>query len=291
MDTAVVSFLSKNHPISSQYDAALEGRTQVVSFMTLAELERWVMQANWGEARRNRLREYREPFLVLPFNRALCTEWAKVTVAAQTNGRRAATALLYGLPQRQRRPADSSGRQRHVPQPVFWERVHRTIPLAEHGEMQCTATIKAAAILGAGAAFLTHPDAGVPSGARTLAQGSPERLYGRPRRHLLRRPCRQWQDLPPHAVAGLATGALGSEDAVAFLVPYLSIRTQVADTRRLARSYRGKCQRLAFPVNLPILATSCLMRDPAYGRRRIPSEWLSATLISLARVNGNVRAP
>jgi len=203
----------------------------------------------------------------------------------------AATALLYGLPQRQRRPADSSGRQRHVPQPVFWERVHRTIPLAEHGEMQCTATIKAAAILGAGAAFLTHPDAGVPSGARTLAQGSPERLYGRPRRHLLRRPCRQWQDLPPHAVAGLATGALGSEDAVAFLVPYLSIRTQVADTRRLARSYRGKCQRLAFPVNLPILATSCLMRDPAYGRRRIPSEWLSATLISLARVNGNVRAP
>ena len=44
------------------------------------------------------------------------------------------------------------------------EKGHRTIPPAGYGEMQRAATIKAAAILGAAAEFLTYPDAGVPSG-------------------------------------------------------------------------------------------------------------------------------
>ena len=56
--------------------------------------------------RRHWLRLYLEPFVVLPYNRALCTKWAEVTVAAQANGHRiecadagiAATALLYDLP-------------------------------------------------------------------------------------------------------------------------------------------------------------------------------------------------
>lgn len=44
------------------------------------------------------------------------------------------------------------------------EKGHPTIPPAEYGEMQRGATLKAAAILGASAEFLTYPDAGVPSG-------------------------------------------------------------------------------------------------------------------------------
>jgi len=47
-----------------------------------------------------------EPFVVLPYDRALCTKWVEVTVAAQASGRRidcadawvAATALLSGVP-------------------------------------------------------------------------------------------------------------------------------------------------------------------------------------------------
>ena len=78
----------------------------MISFMTLAELDRWVLDAEPGEARRNRLRQYLDPFVVLPYNRDLCTKWAEVTVAAQAAGRRidcadawiAATALLAGAP-------------------------------------------------------------------------------------------------------------------------------------------------------------------------------------------------
>jgi predicted nucleic acid-binding protein len=74
--------------------------------MTLAELDRWVLEAHWGETRRQRLREYLERFVVLPYDRDLCTKWAEVTVAAQACGRRidcadawiAATALLSGAP-------------------------------------------------------------------------------------------------------------------------------------------------------------------------------------------------
>jgi predicted nucleic acid-binding protein len=65
-----------------------------------------VFEAHWGETRRQRLREYLERFVVLPYDRDLCTKWAEVTVAAQACGRRidcadawiAATALLTGAP-------------------------------------------------------------------------------------------------------------------------------------------------------------------------------------------------
>ena len=106
VDTDVVSYLFKNHPLAKLYDPDLIGRTLVLSFMTVAELERWAIQSRWGETRRNRLNWYLRPYAVLPYDRALCTKWAEVTVAAQARGFRiecadawvAATALLYDLP-------------------------------------------------------------------------------------------------------------------------------------------------------------------------------------------------
>ena len=73
--------------------------------MTVAELERWALQSHWGVARRGRLNWYLQPYAILPFDRALCTKWAEVMVAAQARGFRiecadawiAATALLYDL--------------------------------------------------------------------------------------------------------------------------------------------------------------------------------------------------
>ena len=39
VDTDVVSFLFKNHPIGNRYDPELAGRIPLISFMTVAELE------------------------------------------------------------------------------------------------------------------------------------------------------------------------------------------------------------------------------------------------------------
>ena len=45
VDTDVVSFIFKNHPIGAIYEADLAGCTLLISFMTLAELDRWAIQS------------------------------------------------------------------------------------------------------------------------------------------------------------------------------------------------------------------------------------------------------
>lgn len=65
VDTDVVSFLFKNHSLGALYDSELAGNTLVLSFMTVAELDRWVIQREWGEVRRNWLSRYLEPFVIL----------------------------------------------------------------------------------------------------------------------------------------------------------------------------------------------------------------------------------
>jgi hypothetical protein len=44
VDTDVVSFIFKNHAIGLRYDPELAGRVALISFMTVAELERWAVQ-------------------------------------------------------------------------------------------------------------------------------------------------------------------------------------------------------------------------------------------------------
>ncbi len=106
VDTDVVSFLFKDHPVGSRYHPDLAGRVTLISFMTVAELERWGIQFQWGRARMSRLHNHPRRFTVAPSSPDLCQRWAEVTVAAQASGRRiecadawiAATALLYNAP-------------------------------------------------------------------------------------------------------------------------------------------------------------------------------------------------
>ncbi len=74
--------------------------------MTVAELERWSLERNWGPDRRQRLDTYLGRFTIQPSNRALCQLWARVIVQARRQGRPiqpadawiAATALLHDIP-------------------------------------------------------------------------------------------------------------------------------------------------------------------------------------------------
>ena len=106
VDTDVVSFLFKNHPIGKRYDPELAGRIPLISFMTVAELERWAIQRRWNAQRVQWLYLYLQRFTVVPSSPDLCRQWAEAMVAAQAAGRRiesadgwiAATALLYDAP-------------------------------------------------------------------------------------------------------------------------------------------------------------------------------------------------
>jgi len=106
VDTDVVSFLFKNHPLARLYVPYLVGVTPIVSFMTVAELDRWALLHRWGPARRARMAQYLRRFVVQPGDRALCALWADTSVNATRAGRpigvadawHAATALYHGVP-------------------------------------------------------------------------------------------------------------------------------------------------------------------------------------------------
>ena len=103
VDTDVVSPVFKGDTRGEKHLSAISGPDLLVSFMTEAELERWILQARWGPERILRFRTYMRRFVSVPSSRDLIVKWAEVMVGARSLGRRievadawiAATALLY----------------------------------------------------------------------------------------------------------------------------------------------------------------------------------------------------
>lgn len=106
VDTDVVSFIFKNDTRNQFYLQHLRGRSPSISFMTEAEMERWALQAGWGEERTSSCREFLGQFTIVPSSELLSRKWAAVMVQARSVGKRietadawiAATALLYDAP-------------------------------------------------------------------------------------------------------------------------------------------------------------------------------------------------
>jgi predicted nucleic acid-binding protein len=117
VDTDVVSLVFKADRRADKYLSALAAPDLLVSFMTEAELERWILQARWGPERIVRFRGYMKRFVSVPSSRDLIVKWAEVMVLARSIGRRievadawiAATALLYDAPLVTNNPSDYAG--------------------------------------------------------------------------------------------------------------------------------------------------------------------------------------
>jgi len=106
VDTDVVSMLCKGDTRALAYRPHLTGRLLGISFMTLAELERWALERAWGQRRKLELAQHLTRYAVLPVSRELCAKWAEVSFAARRKGRPiqtadawiAASALYYQVP-------------------------------------------------------------------------------------------------------------------------------------------------------------------------------------------------
>ena len=106
VDTDVISFLYKHDTRAAMYRPHLNGKLLLVSFMVIAELDRWALAHNWGDKRRRDLETFMQRFTVIEVNRDLCRKWAEATHSARQAGRpietadawMAATALLYKVP-------------------------------------------------------------------------------------------------------------------------------------------------------------------------------------------------
>jgi tRNA(fMet)-specific endonuclease VapC len=117
VDTDVVSFLFKNDSRAQLYLPLMRNRDLLVSFMTEAELEQWILLAKWGVDRVQRFRIFMTGFASVPSSRDLILQWAEVMVAARANGRRieaadawiAATTFLYSATLITHNPKDYLG--------------------------------------------------------------------------------------------------------------------------------------------------------------------------------------
>jgi tRNA(fMet)-specific endonuclease VapC len=106
VDTDVVSMLFKGDTRVLAYRPHMTGRLLGISFMTLAELDRWSLERAWGQRRKLDLAQHLTRYVVLPVNRELCGKWAEVSFAAKRKGRPiqtgdawiAASALYYDVP-------------------------------------------------------------------------------------------------------------------------------------------------------------------------------------------------
>jgi tRNA(fMet)-specific endonuclease VapC len=107
VDTCVLSYLYSGHDQAAAYHPHVADNTKVISFMTLAELHYGALKNDWGEPRRTRLLQHvTHEYVIFPFDRALCLQWARVRNHTEHIGRKlrhadswiAATAMLYNMP-------------------------------------------------------------------------------------------------------------------------------------------------------------------------------------------------
>ena len=78
LDTNIVSFAIKKHPMEAQYHKHLVGKTPAVALMTLAEIYEGALRARWGARKLRHMEAVLRRYVVLPFDLDVCRRWGEV---------------------------------------------------------------------------------------------------------------------------------------------------------------------------------------------------------------------
>ena len=87
VDTDVVSFLFKNHPLAMAYQTLLAGRPLAISLISLAEIEYGMEVKNWGSPRRDLMRRFLARFTLLRPDAKSAIVWALIRSNCERKGR------------------------------------------------------------------------------------------------------------------------------------------------------------------------------------------------------------
>ena len=106
VDTDVFSYLLKNDTRAALYKPHTKNQFLVVSFMTVAEIEKWALRSAWGLRLRNNFEKTLRHYHVQNTTRELCRLWAAVVDEGRRTGKNiddadawiAATALYFDIP-------------------------------------------------------------------------------------------------------------------------------------------------------------------------------------------------
>jgi len=86
IDTDVFSFFLKKDTRAELYRQHTDGHLLFLSFMTIAELERWAMLHNWGQNKINLLEKALKRYVIQQSNRDVCKIWAEIMTDSKLNG-------------------------------------------------------------------------------------------------------------------------------------------------------------------------------------------------------------
>lgn len=117
VDTNVVSYVFKGNSRGALYQQHLDNTTLILSFQTLAELQRWALERTWGAKQKRALKKLLQNFTVIHSSGPLCEQYANVMAGAKAKGKPilsadawvAAVALELGIPLVTHNPNDFKG--------------------------------------------------------------------------------------------------------------------------------------------------------------------------------------
>lgn len=115
LDTNIVSFAIKKHPMEAQYHKHLVGKTSAIALMTLAEIYEGALRAGWGARKLRHMEAVLRRYVVLPFDLDVCRRWGEVRAQRRNqpigvaDAWIAAVALQYGCDLVTHNPRDFQG--------------------------------------------------------------------------------------------------------------------------------------------------------------------------------------
>ena len=106
IDTDIFSFLLKKDTRAELYKPHLDKQFLFLSFMTVAELERWANLYNWGQNKINLLENSLKRYVIQHSNRDICRIWGELMTESKRGGLNvsvsdawiAATAISLQIP-------------------------------------------------------------------------------------------------------------------------------------------------------------------------------------------------
>ena len=106
IDTDIFSFLLKKDTRAELYKPHLDGQFLFLSFMTVAELERWANLYSWGQNKINLLENALKRYVIQHSNRDICRIWGELMTESKRKGLNisisdawiAATAISLQIP-------------------------------------------------------------------------------------------------------------------------------------------------------------------------------------------------
>ncbi len=106
LDTNVISYAAKNHPLALPYLNLMRGSLWYISFVALAEIRFGLEKQNSSIERREAVEAFTSQATVLGYDEGIITEYIQVRVHREKMGRPiqfedawiAATAIFYDLP-------------------------------------------------------------------------------------------------------------------------------------------------------------------------------------------------